>query len=120
MSFHAWYAPVGIGWNRTRDLTVDHTAAHSGYIEIISELGLIGVAGFLLWIAYAVMLGRRSGWRRTAPLLAFVAVCNVVDPVILYPATTYTWLLLLLTMVVVHAATPYATSVAPRRGPVHA
>lgn len=115
LSFHAWYAPLGVGWNRTKELSAGHTAAHSGYLQIVAELGLIGVVGFVLWLAYAAALGRRVGWRRSSSLLLFVAVCNVVDPVVLYPATTYVWLLLLLAIV---QRNPTVTSPTPRHAPL--
>jgi hypothetical protein len=67
-------------------------------VQVITELGLVGVVGFIAWLSYMAVLGRRVGWRQSAPLLAFIVVCNIVDPVILYPAATYTWLLLLLTL----------------------
>lgn len=120
LSLHPWYSLVGIGWDRTKVISGARAAAHSGYIQIISELGLIGVVGFLMWLTYVVITAHRVGWRQCAPLLAFILVCNVVDPVILYPATTYTWLILLLVMTRRRLSPPYSDRSVSQRGSVHA
>ncbi|MDD7963509.1 O-antigen ligase family protein [Microbacterium thalli] len=88
-------APVpnffGIGWEQIESAL--NGPAHSSYVAIYVELGLIGVAALT---AGAVITARAAHKERfSLAVIIFVLIASATDPVIFYPATVVTWVLVL-------------------------
>ncbi|MGT2425255.1 O-antigen ligase family protein [Amnibacterium kyonggiense] len=86
-----WF--TGIGWQQVPNRIPDGLEAHSAYVEIWVELGLLG--SILAVIGALVLLN--SAWPRLLPMLLMIVVLisSITDPVIVYPSSLATLLTLL-------------------------
>lgn len=75
----------GIGWQQVERLLTNGLPAHSAYVAIYVELGVVGALLSLLGIAIMFRAAERS--RETLALFAFVAISSVSDPIAFYPST---------------------------------
>ena len=84
---------LGFGWNSSTRLFPDHLAAHNGYLEVYLELGLLGIAAFLV-LVWAFLTAPRSAHKWSC--LAFLSLITVADPGVLYPSVAYLAIILVL------------------------
>lgn len=89
---HAPFYAIGIGYNRTEQLLANGLAVHSGYVQALVELGLIGVIGLaaLVLVAARGARGNKLLW----PTLLYMLVVTSTDPGLLYPSVAYIFLLI--------------------------
>lgn len=76
---------AGVGFHRTEQLTPNGLGAHNGYIEILVELGFLGVALVALGVALAMSASRST--RVSIGAWTFVLAASLTDPVLLYPSS---------------------------------
>lgn len=106
---HEPFDLTGVGWLHAQDLLPGGLGAHNGYLEIWAELGLIGCGAFLILMLGIVKLAWSRGIAAVA-MVAFVAVANVSDPVVLYPPVTYLLLALVMGLPKRHQDEPEPTN----------
>jgi hypothetical protein len=104
---HAPFYVKGIGYNRTEELLTNGLAVHSGYVQSLVELGLIGVGAFAAIVVIAARDARRN--KLLWPILVYMLAVTSTDPGLLYPSLAYIFLL----MYAIHA--PLAAPPEPAR-----
>lgn len=89
---HAPFYVKGIGYNRTEELLTNGLAVHSGYVQVLVELGLIGVLGLAAMVVVAARDARAN--KLLWPTLAYMLIVTSTDPGLLYPSIAYMFLLM--------------------------
>jgi O-antigen ligase len=85
--------PIGIGWQQVGALMPDGLEAHSAYVEIWVELGLIGT--LIALVGLTTLFWRNIRFLVPGILLVVVMVASYTDPVLFYPSTITALLTLL-------------------------
>lgn len=116
---HAPFFVKGIGYNRTEELLANGLAVHSGYVQVLVELGLLGVIGLaaIVLVAARDARGNKLLW----PTVLYMVVVTTTDPGLLYPSIAYIFLLvygIYSPLLPVDATRPSAPDVSVRQDPV--
>lgn len=84
LDMRAGYELFGIGWQRIEELTPNGLGAHSGYVQLLVELGLVGAVITSAGLVIAVASTVRS--RLSAIVWLYILGASTTDPVFLYPS----------------------------------